>query len=87
MRKELMPDGVGMVSGMFFGIAFGAGGVEAVVLGALADWMSIQSVYRLCVFLPVIGLLTAVLPYIEEHKIHGDLGCMIWHRYAMVGIA
>lgn len=52
-----------------------------------AHWMSIQSVYRLCVFLPVIGLLTAVLPYIEEHKVHGDLGCMIWHRYAMVGIA
>jgi MFS transporter, FSR family, fosmidomycin resistance protein len=67
--QELMPGRVGMVSGMFFGFAFGMGGVGAAVLGALADWTSIQFVYRLCAFLPVIGLLTALLPNTERHSI------------------
>ena len=63
--QELMPGRVGMVSGLFFGFAFGMGGVGAAVLGGLADWTSIEFVYRVCAFLPLIGLLTAFLPNIE----------------------
>jgi MFS transporter, FSR family, fosmidomycin resistance protein len=59
---DLMPGRVGMVSGMFFGLSFGLGGVGAAVLGALADMTSIDTVYRICAFLPLIGLLTALLP-------------------------
>ena len=60
--QELMPGRVGMVSGLFFGLAFGMAGIGAAVLGVLADWTSIQVVYRICAFLPMIGLLTAFLP-------------------------
>jgi MFS transporter, FSR family, fosmidomycin resistance protein len=60
--QELMPGQVGMVSGLFFGLAFGMGGIGAAVLGVLADWTSITLVYRVCAFLPLIGLLTAFLP-------------------------
>ena len=63
--QELMPGRVGMVSGLFFGFAFGMGGIGAAALGALADWTSIEFVYRVCAFLPVIGLLTALLPDME----------------------
>ena len=59
---DLMPGRIGMVSGMFFGLSFGLGGVGAAVLGALADLTSIDTVYRVCAFLPLIGLLTALLP-------------------------
>jgi FSR family fosmidomycin resistance protein-like MFS transporter len=51
---------VGTISGVFFGLAFGLGGVGAAVLGQLADWTSIDSVYRVCAFLPAIGLLAGV---------------------------
>ena len=60
--QELMPGRVGMVSGLFFGLIFGVGGIGAAVLGALADWAGIDFVYRVCSFLPLIGLLTALLP-------------------------
>jgi MFS transporter, FSR family, fosmidomycin resistance protein len=60
--QELMPGRVGMVSGLFFGFAFGMGGIGAAVLGQLADWTSIEFVYHVCAFLPLIGLLTAFLP-------------------------
>ncbi len=60
--QELMPGRVGMVSGLFFGLAFGMAGIGAAVLGVLADWTSIQFVYRICAFLPLIGLFTAFLP-------------------------
>jgi FSR family fosmidomycin resistance protein-like MFS transporter len=59
---DLMPGRVGMVSGMFFGLSFGLAGVGAAVLGALADVTGIDTVYRICAFLPLIGLLTALLP-------------------------
>jgi len=59
---DLVPGRIGMVSGMFFGLSFGLGGVGAAVLGALADMTSIDTVYRVCAFLPLIGLLTALLP-------------------------
>ena len=64
--QELMPGRVGMVSGLFFGFAFGMAGIGAAVLGALADWTSIEFVYQVCAFLPLIGLLTAFLPNVEE---------------------
>jgi FSR family fosmidomycin resistance protein-like MFS transporter len=60
--QELMPGNVGMISGLFFGFAFGMGGLGAAILGKLADATSIEYVYRLCAFLPAIGLLTAFLP-------------------------
>lgn len=66
--QELMPGRVGMVAGLFFGFAFGMGGVGAAVLGMLADWTDIGTVYRLCAFLPAIGLLTAFLPNIETAR-------------------
>ena len=63
--QDLLPGRVGMVAGMFFGFSFGLGGLGAAALGQIADWTSIETVYRLCSFLPLIGLLTAFLPNIE----------------------
>jgi FSR family fosmidomycin resistance protein-like MFS transporter len=60
--QELFPGRVGMVSGMFFGLAFGMAGIGAAVLGKLADVYGIDYVYRICSFLPLIGLLAAFLP-------------------------
>jgi len=72
--QELMPGRVGMVAGLFFGFAFGMGGVGAAVLGVLADWTDITTVYRLCAFLPAIGLLTALLPNIETARQRAKAG-------------
>jgi MFS transporter, FSR family, fosmidomycin resistance protein len=60
--QELMPGRVGMIAGIFFGFAFGMGGLGAAVLGTLADWTSIEFVFRVCAFLPAIGILTVFLP-------------------------
>lgn len=67
--QELVPGKIGMVSGMFFGLAFGMAGIGAAVLGNLADHTSITFVYRVCAFLPAIGLLTGFLPNIEEGRL------------------
>lgn len=64
--QELVPGRVGMISGVFFGFAFGMGGLGAAVLGWLADFAGIDFVYRLCAFLPAIGLLAAFLPDIDR---------------------
>jgi FSR family fosmidomycin resistance protein-like MFS transporter len=64
--QELVPGRVGMISGLFFGFAFGMGGIGAAVLGTLADMTSIVFVYKVCAFLPAIGLLTAFLPSLEK---------------------
>ena len=64
--QELMPGKTGTVAGLFFGFAFGMGGVGAAVLGWLADMYSITTIYQVCAFLPVIGLLAAFLPNIEK---------------------
>ncbi len=64
--QELLPDRIGMVSGLFFGLAFGIGGLSAGALGVLADWTSINLVIKLCAFLPLIGLLTLFLPSDEK---------------------
>ncbi|MET0934864.1 MAG: MFS transporter [Luteibacter sp.] len=60
--QELVPGKVGMISGLFFGFSFGMGGLGAAVLGELADHVGIEAVYRICAFLPLIGLLAALLP-------------------------
>jgi FSR family fosmidomycin resistance protein-like MFS transporter len=59
---DLLPGRIGMVSGMFFGLSFGLAGIGAAALGRLADLTSIDYVYKVCAFLPAIGLLTAFLP-------------------------
>ena len=66
--NELLPGRVGMVSGLFFGLAFGMGGLGAAVLGLVADARGIDVVYGLCAFLPALGILTALLPDVgREH--------------------
>ena len=60
--QELVPHRFGMISGVFFGVAFGIGGLGAAVLGKLADHTSISFVYQVCAFLPAIGLLAVFLP-------------------------
>ena len=62
---ELMPGKVGTVAGLFFGFAFGMGGLGAALLGGLADMTSIGFVYQVCAFLPAIGLLAAFLPNLD----------------------
>ena len=63
--QELVPGRVGLISGVFFGFAFGMGGLGAAVLGRLADIVGIEAVYRLCAFLPLIGLLGILLPDVD----------------------
>jgi FSR family fosmidomycin resistance protein-like MFS transporter len=60
--QDLLPGRVGMVSGIFFGLAFGLGGLGAAALGWLADRTSVEYVYQLCAYLPAIGFLAALLP-------------------------
>jgi MFS transporter, FSR family, fosmidomycin resistance protein len=65
--QELMPHRFGMISGVFFGVAFGIGGLGAAVLGKLADHTGIAFVYHLCAFLPALGLLAVFLPKMPRH--------------------
>jgi FSR family fosmidomycin resistance protein-like MFS transporter len=60
--QALVPGRVGMISGTFFGFAFGVAGLSAAALGALADWKGIGFVFHLCAFLPALGLLAGFLP-------------------------
>lgn len=64
--QELVPGRIGLISGIFFGFAFGMGGIGAAILGRLADLTSIIFVYKVCAYLPAIGLLTGFLPDIES---------------------
>jgi MFS transporter, FSR family, fosmidomycin resistance protein len=66
--QELLPGRVGMISGLFFGLSFGLGGIGAEVLGTLADATSITTMYKVCAFLPMIGLLTVFLPNFKTRK-------------------
>jgi FSR family fosmidomycin resistance protein-like MFS transporter len=66
--QELLPGRVGMISGLFFGFAFGMGGIGAAALGKLADATSINFVYHVCSYLPAIGLLTGFLPNLEPGR-------------------
>jgi FSR family fosmidomycin resistance protein-like MFS transporter len=67
--QELVPGKVGMIAGLFYGLAFGMGGIGSAVLGSLADHTSIFYVYHVCSFLPLIGLLAGFLPDIEQPAI------------------
>jgi len=67
--QDLLPGRVGMVSGIFFGLAFGLGGLGAAALGWLADRTGIEYVYQLCAYLPAIGLLTALLPNVKKKEL------------------
>ncbi|WP_245537271.1 MFS transporter [Thiocystis violascens] len=64
--QELIPGRIGMVSGLFFGFAFGLAGIGAAVLGQVADRWGIDTVYQVCAFLPLIGLLAVLLPDLRE---------------------
>ena len=66
--QELMPGKIGMVAGLFFGLAFGVAGIGSAVLGKIADHTGINFVFQLCAFLPLIGLLTVLLPDIEQPR-------------------
>jgi len=66
--QELMPGRVGMISGLFFGLSFGLGGIGAAVLGALADQTSIAYVFKVCAFLPAIGLFAMFLPNFKAQR-------------------
>lgn len=66
--QELIPGRVGMISGLFFGFAFGMGGIGAAVLGHVADARGIDYVYHLCAFLPLIGVITVFLPNLDATK-------------------
>jgi FSR family fosmidomycin resistance protein-like MFS transporter len=67
--QELVPGKVGLMSGLFFGLAFGLGGIGSAVLGALADRHGIPFVFAVCSYLPLIGLLTAFLPNLERRAL------------------
>ena len=66
--QELIPGRVGLVGGLFFGFAFGVAGLGAAVLGDIADRTSIEFVFKLCAFLPALGILTFFLPHIEAPR-------------------
>ncbi len=66
--QELMPGKVGAVAGLFFGLAFGLGGIGAAALGQLADVVGIVGVYKICAFLPLIGMLAAFLPDLHSGR-------------------
>ena len=67
--QELMPGKVGMISGLFFGFAFGMGGLGSALLGKLADYTSVAYVYQLCAFLPLLGMIAWWLPAIKEEEL------------------
>jgi MFS transporter, FSR family, fosmidomycin resistance protein len=66
--QELLPGKVGMIAGLFFGFAFGMGGLGAALLGQLADARGIEFVYQVCAYLPAIGLLAVFLPNLRRHS-------------------
>ena len=66
--QELVPGRTGVIAGLFFGFAFGMGGLGAALLGQLADHIGIEAVYRICAFLPAIGLLAWFLPALEQPR-------------------
>jgi len=66
--QELVPGKVGLIAGLFFGLSFGMGGIGAAVLGQVADVEGIDFVYRICSFLPLIGILTVFLPNLERPR-------------------
>jgi FSR family fosmidomycin resistance protein-like MFS transporter len=72
--QELVPGKVGLIAGLFFGLAFGVAGIGSAVLGKIADHTGIIAVFNACAFLPLIGLLTAGLPDVERSRRTGAGG-------------
>lgn len=66
--QELVPGKVGMIAGIFFGLMFGVSGIAAAAMGHLADISGIAYVYKICSYLPLLGILTVLLPHIEQAK-------------------
>lgn len=66
--QELLPGKIGMVSGLFFGFAFGMGGLGSALLGMLADYTSMEYVFHLCAYLPLLGIFTVFLPNLKKQK-------------------
>lgn len=66
--QELVPGRVGMIAGIFFGFAFGMGGIAAAILGVVADAKGIDFVYQICSYLPLLGLLTIFLPNMKAAR-------------------
>jgi MFS transporter, FSR family, fosmidomycin resistance protein len=66
--QELLPGKVGLIAGLFFGLAFGIAGIGAAVLGKAADHIGIISVFQICAYLPLIGILTVFLPDVEGRR-------------------
>lgn len=64
---DLLPNRIGLIGGLFYGLNFGLGGIAAAILGGLADAYSVETVFRICAFLPLAGLLAWFLPRIEKH--------------------
>lgn len=71
--QELVPGKVGLMAGLFFGLAFGMGGIGSAVLGELADRRGIQFVFHVCSYLPLLGLLTAFLPNLENAAVRANV--------------
>ncbi|KHJ62470.1 MFS transporter, partial [Burkholderia glumae] len=69
--QELIPGKVGTVAGLFFGLSFGMGGIGAAVLGDIADARGVSYVYQLCAYLPLLGVLTVLLPDVEGKRAAG----------------
>ena len=66
--QELLPSKVGLISGLFFGLAFGIAGIAAAVMGNIADSQGIEYVYKICSYLPLLGIVTIFLPNVRFHK-------------------
>ncbi len=66
MAQELVPGRVGLIAGIFFGFAFGMGGLAAAVLGIVADYRGIEYVFMICSYLPLLGILTIFLPSMSK---------------------
>ena len=64
--QELLPNKLGLVSGLFFGFAFGVAGIASAVLGNMADLFGIEAVYRVCAYMPLLGLVTCFLPDLKK---------------------
>lgn len=66
LAQELAPSKIGMISGVFFGLMFGISGIAAAGLGALADATSIENMFNYCAFLPLLGIITILLPAMKR---------------------
>lgn len=64
--QELLPNKLGLISGLFFGLAFGIAGIASAVLGSLADQYGIEAIYNWCAFMPLLGLFTWFLPDLKK---------------------